>query len=249
MPKDLLTTALEAALEGLDYPAPRAKLLTFVYMNSAFSRDVVNRLLELPETADFLNEEELRRTLGATVPGLIHTAGNDAEGSRRICISAPPDRWPVRSNSPQSPCLRRELREHRAKLIGALRHPIFVTTQPLFRKVLKAEPERNETAADAGADCRFVINRRITNQHRRMLRRSAVAHQRLQRGRVWLSAEWPVPACHLVEQVANSESFQNPLVGAFGLLVNTATWPIVRANRTTSAMPSYTRVCCSRRVS
>ena len=35
MPKDSLTTALEAALDGLDYPAPRAKLLTFAYMNYA----------------------------------------------------------------------------------------------------------------------------------------------------------------------------------------------------------------------
>lgn len=62
------TNELEAALHGLDYPAPRAKLLSVAYLNGA-SPAVVNRILELPETADFLNEEALRRTLGVTVRG------------------------------------------------------------------------------------------------------------------------------------------------------------------------------------
>jgi hypothetical protein len=62
------TTELEAALYGLDYPAPRAKLLSVAYQNGA-SPEVVNRILELPETADFLNEDELRRTFGVTVHG------------------------------------------------------------------------------------------------------------------------------------------------------------------------------------
>jgi hypothetical protein len=61
-------TELEAALQGLDYPATRAKLLTVAYLNGASAR-VVNRLLELPETADFINEEALRRRLGITVHG------------------------------------------------------------------------------------------------------------------------------------------------------------------------------------
>ena len=59
---------LEAAFRGLDYPAPRAKLLTVAYQNGATS-SVVDRILELPETADFLNEDALRETFGATVHG------------------------------------------------------------------------------------------------------------------------------------------------------------------------------------
>jgi hypothetical protein len=62
------TKELEAALHGLDYPAPRAKLLSVAHLNGA-SPAVISRILELPETADFLNEEALRRTLGVTVPG------------------------------------------------------------------------------------------------------------------------------------------------------------------------------------
>lgn len=67
-PNEPTTQELEAALRGLDYPAPRAKLLTVATLNHA-SPEVVNRILELPETADFLNEEQLRDTLGVTVPG------------------------------------------------------------------------------------------------------------------------------------------------------------------------------------
>ncbi|HVG55106.1 MAG TPA: DUF2795 domain-containing protein [Vicinamibacterales bacterium] len=62
------TDELEAAFRGLDYPAPRAKLLTFAYQNDA-APAVIERIQELPETADFLNEEELRRTFGVTVHG------------------------------------------------------------------------------------------------------------------------------------------------------------------------------------
>jgi hypothetical protein len=53
MPQDPTINELEAALRGLDYPAPRAKLLTVAHLNRA-SREVVNRIDELPETADFL---------------------------------------------------------------------------------------------------------------------------------------------------------------------------------------------------
>ena len=59
---------LEAAFQGLDYPAPRAKLLTIAHLNGA-SAAVVSRILELPETADFLNEDALRRTFGVSVHG------------------------------------------------------------------------------------------------------------------------------------------------------------------------------------
>jgi len=59
---------LETALRGLDYPAPRAKLVTVAALNHA-SPEVLNRILELPETADFLNEEQLREALGVTVHG------------------------------------------------------------------------------------------------------------------------------------------------------------------------------------
>jgi hypothetical protein len=59
---------LEAAFQGLDYPAPRAKLLTIAHLNGA-PAVVVNRILELPETADFLNEDALRRTFGVSVHG------------------------------------------------------------------------------------------------------------------------------------------------------------------------------------
>jgi hypothetical protein len=62
------TEELEAAFHGLDYPAPRAKLLTVAYQNDA-PPSVVDRILELPETADFLNEDALRQTFGATVHG------------------------------------------------------------------------------------------------------------------------------------------------------------------------------------
>ena len=68
MPQNPTITELEAALRGLDYPAPRAKLLTVAHLNGA-SREVVNRIEEFPETADFLNEEELHRALGVTVHG------------------------------------------------------------------------------------------------------------------------------------------------------------------------------------
>ena len=62
------TRELERALHGLDYPAPRAKLLTVAALNGA-SDDVLRRIKELPETADFINEDQLRRELGVTVPG------------------------------------------------------------------------------------------------------------------------------------------------------------------------------------
>ncbi len=54
--------------EGLDYRAPRAKLLTVAYANGA-SPATVGHILALPETADFVNAEQLHRALGVVVPG------------------------------------------------------------------------------------------------------------------------------------------------------------------------------------
>ena len=66
--QDTTTLELEHLLQGLDYPAPRAKLLTVAYLNGA-TPDAVSRILALPETADFLNEDALRRALGVVVHG------------------------------------------------------------------------------------------------------------------------------------------------------------------------------------
>ena len=62
------TEELEAAFRGLDYPAPRAKLLSIADANGA-APAVIERLLALPETADFIDEDALRRTFGVTVHG------------------------------------------------------------------------------------------------------------------------------------------------------------------------------------
>jgi hypothetical protein len=62
------TEELEAAFRGLDYPAPRAKLLSIADANGA-APAVIERILALPETADFINEDALRRTFGVTVHG------------------------------------------------------------------------------------------------------------------------------------------------------------------------------------
>ena len=59
---------IEAALHGLDYPATRNKLVSLALQNGA-PRAVVDHLLTLPETADFLNEQQLCETLGVAVPG------------------------------------------------------------------------------------------------------------------------------------------------------------------------------------
>jgi hypothetical protein len=67
-PDDATRRELEAAFQGLDYPAPRAKLLEVAALNHASPR-VMNRIRSLPETADFLNEEQLRKEFGVTVPG------------------------------------------------------------------------------------------------------------------------------------------------------------------------------------
>jgi uncharacterized protein DUF2795 len=65
---DDLQKQLQEALHGLDYPATRSKLITVALANNS-SRAVIDRLLEFPETADFVNEEQLQQALGVTVPG------------------------------------------------------------------------------------------------------------------------------------------------------------------------------------
>jgi hypothetical protein len=65
---DDLTRDLEEALRGLDYPAPRSKLVATAIVNRA-SPAALHRLLELPETADFVNADELHHTLGVFVVG------------------------------------------------------------------------------------------------------------------------------------------------------------------------------------
>jgi hypothetical protein len=62
------TDDLKEALRGLDYPAPRNKLLMRAFENDA-PPAVIDRIRALPETADFLNEEQLRQEFGVTVPG------------------------------------------------------------------------------------------------------------------------------------------------------------------------------------
>ncbi|HVZ21140.1 MAG TPA: DUF2795 domain-containing protein [Vicinamibacterales bacterium] len=58
---------LENALRGLDFPAPRNKLIAKALENRA-SADVIARLREVPETADFLTPEDVRKSFGIDVP-------------------------------------------------------------------------------------------------------------------------------------------------------------------------------------
>ena len=58
---------LHDALRGLDFPAPRNKLIAKALENGA-AADVINRIRQLPETADFHNPAELEDALGVTMP-------------------------------------------------------------------------------------------------------------------------------------------------------------------------------------
>jgi hypothetical protein len=60
--------ALERALAGLDYPAPRNKLVELAKTNNA-PPEVIDRLLQLPEAADFRDEHQLHDSLGVRIPG------------------------------------------------------------------------------------------------------------------------------------------------------------------------------------
>jgi hypothetical protein len=63
-----LKQQLEQALRGLDYPAPRSKLISVAWENGA-PPEVIEHIRQFPETADFLNEEALRKAFDVTVPG------------------------------------------------------------------------------------------------------------------------------------------------------------------------------------
>jgi hypothetical protein len=58
---------IQNALRGLDFPAPRNKLIAKAVENNA-SIDVIERIRELPETADFHSPAELHEALGVTLP-------------------------------------------------------------------------------------------------------------------------------------------------------------------------------------
>jgi hypothetical protein len=58
---------LENALRGLDFPAPRNKLIAKAIENQA-PPEVIARIREVPETADFLTAEDVRKAFGIDVP-------------------------------------------------------------------------------------------------------------------------------------------------------------------------------------
>ena len=65
---------LAQALRGLDFPAPRNKLIAKAIENQA-PLEVIARIRELPETSDFLRPEDLTRALGVDVPGVAQPHG------------------------------------------------------------------------------------------------------------------------------------------------------------------------------
>ncbi len=64
---DDLARELEEALRGLDYPAPRGKLI-FKAMENLAPPAVFERLRQLPESADFRTPEQLRDAIGVFIP-------------------------------------------------------------------------------------------------------------------------------------------------------------------------------------
>jgi len=66
--------ALEEALRDLDYPAPRGKVVELAKSNNA-PRHAIEAILELPETADFRDPEQLRQALDIDVPGVRPSGG------------------------------------------------------------------------------------------------------------------------------------------------------------------------------
>lgn len=58
---------LEDALRGLDFPAPRNKLIAKAIENGA-PYEVIERIRQLPETADYHDPEALREALGVQLP-------------------------------------------------------------------------------------------------------------------------------------------------------------------------------------
>jgi len=66
--------ALQEALRDLDYPAPRGKVVELAKANNAPPR-AIEAILELPETADFHDPDQLRRALDIDVPGVRPSGG------------------------------------------------------------------------------------------------------------------------------------------------------------------------------
>jgi hypothetical protein len=56
-----------SALRGLDFPAPRNKLIAKAQENGAPDR-IIEAIRQLPETADFHDADELSLALGVRVP-------------------------------------------------------------------------------------------------------------------------------------------------------------------------------------
>ena len=67
-------TALQDALKNLDYPATREKVVELAKENNA-PRDAIAAILDLPETTDFHDPDQLREALGIDVPGFKPTGG------------------------------------------------------------------------------------------------------------------------------------------------------------------------------
>lgn len=55
------------ALRGLDFPAPRNKLIAKAQENGAPDR-IIEAIRELPETTDFHDADELSQALGVRIP-------------------------------------------------------------------------------------------------------------------------------------------------------------------------------------
>lgn len=62
-PRGTSVDTLMHYLQGLDYPAPRNKLVAKALENGA-PVEVVGRISSMPETADFRTEDDVRRAYG-----------------------------------------------------------------------------------------------------------------------------------------------------------------------------------------
>jgi len=58
---------LREALRGLDFPAPRNKLIAKALENGA-SLEVIERIRQLPETGDYRDPSALKDALGVDMP-------------------------------------------------------------------------------------------------------------------------------------------------------------------------------------
>ena len=58
---------LREALRGLDFPAPRNKLIAKALENGA-PPEVIERIRQLPETGDYMDPKSLKDALGVELP-------------------------------------------------------------------------------------------------------------------------------------------------------------------------------------